>query len=233
MPIINFLNYRSKKSFVSKLRLKRFERIKKMITDCYSKYGKVNIIDIGGTKTYWDLVADKNFLIEHNCCVSIINLPSNITLLENDEIFHYFEGDGCSLCNFSDKQFHIAHSNSVIEHVGDNINRKKIASEMKRVSERFYVQTPNFWFPFEPHFLVLFFHWLPKTVRIKLVQHFKLGWFPKAKDKRQATEFVDECNLLSKKTLIKLFPRAIVYKERLFSVFTKSWILIGNSDENV
>jgi hypothetical protein len=225
-------NYQSKKSFASKLRLKRFERMKQLIIDCYSKYGKVNIIDIGGTKIYWDLVANKKFLIENKCKISIINLPSGMKLPEDDEIFHYFEGDGCNLYNFSDKQFHIAHSNSVIEHVGDNINRKKFASEIKRVSEKFYIQTPNFWFPIEPHFVMLFFHWLPKAVRIKFVQYFELGWFPKAKDKIQAKEFVDKCNLLSKKTLKKLFPCATLYKERLFIVFIKSWILTGNSDEN-
>jgi hypothetical protein len=230
MSTTNFLNYRSKKSFVSRLRLKRFERIKKIIIDCYAKYGKVDIIDIGGTKMYWDLVTDKSFLVENKCKVSIINLPSSMALPENDEVFCYFEGDGCNLCDFSNKQFHIAHSNSVIEHVGNDVNRKKIASEIKRVSEKYYIQTPNFWFPIEPHFLTPFFHWLPKSARIKLVQHFKLGWYPKAKNKRQAREFIDECNLLSKKSLIKLFPKATVYKERLFLVFIKSWILIGNSD---
>jgi hypothetical protein len=36
-----------------------------------------------------------------------------------------------------------------------------IAAEMLRVGKRVYCQTPNRWFPVEPHYLALLVHWLP------------------------------------------------------------------------
>jgi hypothetical protein len=221
------INYQSKKSVAFKLRAKRSVRLKQLITECYKKYGKVNIIDIGGTKLYWNIIPE-SFLRENRVTIAVVNLPNGQALPENDDVFSFYNGNGCNLVNFTDKSFHIAHSNSVIEHVGSDENRVKFANEIKRVSEFYYLQTPNFWFPIEPHFVTPFFHWFPIPVKIWLLLHFNLGWYKKAKDKKQAQSLIDGQRLLSKKDLLALFPDSTLYKER-FSLFIKSFTVIGKN----
>ncbi len=231
MSITNYaakkiINYQSEKSFAFKLRKKRAHRIKSLILNCYNEHKWVNIIDVGGTKTYWNIIPSK-FLLDNNVHITIVNLPSPNPLPDDNKTFSFVDGDGCNLSSFSDKSFHIYHSNSVIEHVGSWENMVSFSEEAKRVADSYYIQTPNYWFPIEPHFLTPFFHWLPKSIRIKLVMNFSLGWFRKAKTYNEAAGFVDDCNLLSKKDLKKLFSNALVQNEK-FLLLNKSIILTSS-----
>ena len=58
---------------------------------------------------------------------------------------------------FKDKSFDAVFSNSVIEHVGTFEDQKMMANEVIRVTNFYFIQTPNLYFPIEPHFLVPFF----------------------------------------------------------------------------
>jgi ubiquinone/menaquinone biosynthesis C-methylase UbiE len=74
--------------------------------------------------------------------------PSNFTA---------FVGDGRSMPQFEDHQFDIVFSNSTIEHVGSIDDQRAMAREIVRVGRKYYVQTPNRYFPIEPHFVFPFF----------------------------------------------------------------------------
>lgn len=69
-------------------------------------------------------------------------------------------GDACKL-PWPDKHFDIVYSNAVIEHVGDFERQKQLASEIMRVGKRWFVTTPNRWYPFEFHMRLPFVTWLP------------------------------------------------------------------------
>jgi hypothetical protein len=219
-------NYDSERSFAFKLRKKRAERIKTLIAECWEVYKEVNIIDIGGTKTYWKIIPSE-FLESHQVHITIVNVPSWGLPLGHDGLFTVANGDGCDLASFADRSFHLAHSNSVIEHVGHWQKKVRFAQELKRVGERYYLQTPNFWFPFEPHFFTPFFHWLPKPIRIGLHRHLNLGWYGKAKSYSEARQNIDTCTLLSKKDLMKLLPGGQIYGER-FGPWVKSFVVVGS-----
>lgn len=219
------IDYDSDKSYAFRLRKKRSERIISLIDICYKKHQKVNIIDIGGTKTYWNILP-VSYLLERKVHITVVNLPSDSQLPKNDDIFSFVHGNGCNLEAFSKNSFHLAHSNSVIEHVGSRENMQLFSKEIKRVAEQYYLQTPNYWFPVEPHFMTPFFHWFPRAFRARLLMHFKLGWYPKANSLEGAIGMVETCDLLSKNDLKKLFPNAVFYKERV-GLLTKSFVLIG------
>jgi SAM-dependent methyltransferase len=65
---------------------------------------------------------------------------------------------------FADGEFDLVYCSSVIEHVPPP-RRAAFAAEVRRVGRGFYVQTPAYSFPLEPHALLPFAHWLPVVLR--------------------------------------------------------------------
>jgi SAM-dependent methyltransferase len=124
----------------------------------------------------------------------------------------FVEADGRAL-PFEDSSFAIAYSNSVIEHL-DPADRPRFAAEIRRVAGRYLVQTPNRWFPIEPHVLLPGFQFLPLRARRRL---WRLGV--------SRDEFAD-IRLLDAAELRRLFPDAVIVRERLGGL-TKSLIAAG------
>ena len=65
---------------------------------------------------------------------------------------------------FADQQFDLAYCSSVIEHVAPR-DREAFARELRRVARGWFVQTPAFSFPVEPHALLPAAHWLAPRLR--------------------------------------------------------------------
>jgi hypothetical protein len=125
------------------------------------------------------------------------------------------EGDGTAL-PFSDHEFPVAFSSSVIEHVPKRL-QAAFAAEIRRVSERYYVQTPNRFFPIEPHYQFPLFQFLPERVQRALNRRFALGFRPKGT--------FDEITLLSARDMRRLFPDAQIHREKVFGL-TKSLMAV-------
>lgn len=121
-------------------------------------------------------------------------------------------------------EFDIVFSHSVIEHVGGFNDQHRMAEEIKRVGKRFFLQTPNRYFPIETHFLFPLFQFFPLYFKKFLVSHFDIGWYKRTHDWRQAMEVINSVRLLDEKELKELFPGANIYRERLLG-FTKSFIV--------
>ena len=71
-----------------------------------------------------------------------------------------------------------------------------MAREVERVGRRYFVQTPNRYFPIEPHFLFPGFQFLPLAVQVGLVRRFALGYHEALPDRDEALEAVREIRLL-------------------------------------
>jgi SAM-dependent methyltransferase len=76
----------------------------------------------------------------------------------------FVRADATDRLPFEDGAFDLAYCSSVVEHVEPS-RRARFAAELRRVARGWYVQTPAFSFPVEPHALLPFAHWLPATVR--------------------------------------------------------------------
>jgi hypothetical protein len=147
-------------------------------------------------------------------------------LVERDDgRFSFLAGDGCDLSCIADNGFDIAHSNSVIEHVGDWERMVRFAREMARIAPRYFVQTPNYWFPLEPHCMTPFFHWLPRPLRVWLVLHFDLGHWRKAESVDAAVRICESARLLSRRMVRSLFADGHVMTERLL-LLPKSFVVV-------
>jgi SAM-dependent methyltransferase len=129
---------------------------------------------------------------------------------------HYVQSDARAL-PFADKEFDIAYSNSLIEHLEPS-DRPTFAREVTRVAKRYFVQTPNRWFPVEPHLLIPFFQHLPAAARRRL---WRFG---------VATTPFEEIQLLDARELKSLFPDALIVRERI-GPLTKSVMAIGPGEK--
>jgi len=65
---------------------------------------------------------------------------------------------------FADGEFDLAYCASVVEHVPRE-RRDAFARELRRVARGWYVQTPAYSFPIEPHALLPAAHWLAPALR--------------------------------------------------------------------
>lgn len=217
-------NYDDPKSIGSKLRANRIAPLLRIIESTSREHGYVSIIDIGGTKAYWGIVP-RDFLEKYNVHITIVNIPGS-QISEDHGPFTFLIGDGCNLSDIDNNSFHIAHSNSVVEHVGDWSRMLQFSKEVKRVARKYFVQTPNYWFPVEPHCMTPFFHWLPKPARVWMVMNFSLGHWKRASSTNDAVRSVESARLLNYRMFSELFDDASTILTERFAVLPKSFIAI-------
>ena len=143
----------------------------------------ISILDVGGAEGYWKTMGmegeDQVFITLLNLTKEDVTLPNLISVVGDAREIHY-----------GDNSFDVVFSNSVIEHVGGRADQMKMANEVRRVGKCYFVQTPNRYFPLEPHFLFPFFQFLPVDVRVRLLQNINLGWFPRTPEAAKAREIV-------------------------------------------
>src|SRR3954447_13628776 len=76
----------------------------------------------------------------------------------------FVRADATQHLPFADDEYDLAYSSSVIEHLAP-ADREAFARELRRVAKGWYVQTPAYSFPVEPHALLPAAHWLPVALR--------------------------------------------------------------------
>ncbi|MUL38256.1 methyltransferase domain-containing protein [Gloeocapsopsis dulcis] len=219
---------RETNSLSSKLRKKRFIQFKNFVESYVSdKETNLKIIDIGGTPTIWEnnLLWLKQLNSVKNIEITVANIKE---YKSKHEVIKCVIADATNMQQFKDKEFDIVFSNSVIEHVGDYKEQTAMANEILRIGKKYFVQTPNYYFPVEPHFLFPFFQFMPLKLKVWLITNFDLGWRKKTSNRETALMLVNSVKLLTKKELMALFPGANVFEEKVFSL-TKSFIMHGES----
>lgn len=125
----------------------------------------------------------------------------------------FVAADACEL-PFEDDSFDLAYSNSLVEHLPVSC-RRAFADEIRRVAKRYWVQTPNYWFPVEPHALLPGVQFLPPTAR-------RIVW--RASPRR--TGYEESLRMLSRWGLARLFDDALILEERI-GPLVKSLIAVG------
>lgn len=199
------------------MRARRFARFRALIERLPRP---VRILDVGGTNEFWEqarCAGNPGFEI------TLLNLKAPVGRHAN---IQPLAGDATDLGWFEDGCFDVAFSNSVIEHLFTLANQFRMAAEVRRVAAGYWIQTPNYWFPIEPHFRFIGWQWLPMSVRVGILRRRRCGWRGPVPDADAARRSVSEVRLMSRRELANAFPDARVEGER-FMGLVKSWIVIG------
>jgi SAM-dependent methyltransferase len=122
----------------------------------------------------------------------------------------FVQADATERLPFDDGTFDLAYSSSVIEHIAP-AQRAAFANELRRVARGWFVQTPAYSFPIEPHALLPFAHWLPPALRRP---YWRVG----------AAGAWEDIQLLRRTELAALFGEPILAER--FGGLTKSWIAL-------
>jgi hypothetical protein len=202
-------------SIAARIRRRRLLFFARMVAEANMP---VRILDVGGTPAFWD------------CALPHLPSATHVTLLNLSVVAHSAKpnlscvrGDARDLSQFEPRSFDICFSNSLLEHFCTFNEQMTVAEEIRRVARGYFVQTPNRYFPIEPHFLVPGWQFLPASLRARLVQRMELGWMPRARDSAEARALVASIRLLTRRELRVLFPDASIYSERIGGL-TKSLI---------
>ena len=204
----------------NRFRQRRLLRFLAIVDEIIAANGSCRILDVGGNAHYW--MGLEPLWRDRKCHITMVNLTSEPV---PDQRFSSAAGDARDLSQFPDASFDLVHSNSVIEHVGLWRDQVRMAQEVRRLAPRYFVQTPNYWFPLEPHFRTPLIHWLPEPWRVAIVMRRACGFYPRAKSSDEARHILDDARLLDARALADLFPDAVIEREH-FAGLTKSLIAI-------
>jgi hypothetical protein len=205
-------------SLSSKMRDRRFQGFLGLVDRMPAK--PVRVLDVGGTTKFWE---NRGYAGRADITVTTANTFSEERSHEN---LIPAVADATRLAeSFEPGSFDIVFSNSTIEHLFTYDAQKKMADGIRALADVYYVQTPNFWFPIEPHFLAPAWHWTPKSIRVEILRRTKVGHRGKSPDADAAWTAIEEIRLLSARQLHGLFPDSEIVRERI-GPLTKSLIAV-------
>ncbi len=176
----------------------------------------LKIVDIGGTVEFWQKTKLYN---NSDYQITLINLDKQIG--KNNLNCH--KADGCNLKIFKENQFDITFSNSTIEHLNCWQKQIKMAKEIRRVGKFYFIQTPNYYFPIEPHFHLPFFQFIPDSIKKSVIRNSSLEGRGETRNENEIEKNINSINLLTRRKLRKLFPEGKIANEKYWGI-TKSFI---------
>ena len=181
--------------------------------------GDTSILDLGGSARTWDRHEAKR--------ITVLNLDPRCLAGQRPAVV----ADALAV-PFPDRTFDIVFSNSVIEHLATPQRQLVFAAEVRRLSRAgYFVQTPNKWFPIEPHYLAPFVHWLPLRFRPAVIRWATpRGWLSKP-SAESCRNMCGEIRLLDAREMRRLFPEARIFRERFLGL-TKSLIAVWRPGEH-
>jgi len=202
-----FANSTDKNSLGGWFRKRRFLFFEKSVSKIIAnKATPIRILDVGGVESYW---INNGFQNKDKIIITLLNLTNEST---NSLNITSTIGDATNLEQFMDNEFDIVFSNSVIEHLYNLENQVLMSKEVQRVGKYHFIQTPNKNFFIEPHYLLPFFQFIPKSIRYYILTKTRLSrgmrW-----DKEYASQYLAEIELVSFTGLKRLFPHSKIHKE--------------------
>ena len=222
-----------------------------MLAETFPNFAEMRVVDLGGEVASWAAapLMPKSLTLLNFGTESDQNAKTEIY---RDTPIESITGDACTPPEaLFEREFDLVYCNSVIEHVGGHYRRVQLADTVHRLAPHHWVQTPNRYFPVEPHFVAPGFQYLPTGLRAKALKHWPMGNVQNATDsliwpetavEAERSAAVDDqpladlplyhsvksvmsFELLSPTELMYYFPQSTLLRERLAGL-TKSLVAI-------
>jgi len=209
------------------------ERRVRLFLDMMAPNKEDRILDLGGSDG--SHIAQ---ILPHRSNITVADIDTKALELARSKFgFNTILLEEDSPLPIADGSFDIVFCSSVIEHTtvpknsiyGFRSNRdfkeaaicgqRRFASEIIRISKRYFVQTPYRYFFIESHtWLPIFVVWFPRRIQLAAIRFFNT-WWPKQTE--------PDWSLLTVGDMRELFPEADIIRERWMGM-TKSIIAVKN-----
>ena len=204
------------RSFSSSRRAKRFDELIRR----FPQLDSMRVLDLGGTLDFWRSAPVR---------------PTHVTTLNLDEYYpdepwlDHVVADACELASLDlcVGGYDLVVSNSLIEHVGGYCRRQEFARVVAAAAPSHWVQTPDRYFPVEPHYVAPGFQFFSPAARAELVRRWPFA-HERVYTRRDALAQVLTIELISAAELQHLFPESTIWHERLAGL-SKSIVAIKSS----
>jgi hypothetical protein len=209
-------------SFSARARARRFQTL----LGHFPSLGDMRVLDFGGEPHSW-----RNVPVRPREIV-LLNLDWQVARTDYEigddaSWMSVVAGNACAPPEaIRQDRFDLVFSNSVIEHVGGHEQRSEFARWARELGTHHWIQTPNRYFPIEPHWVFPGFQFLPARAQAHAMRHWPIGndagrdW---TYDK--ALEIVRGVELVTASDMRGYFPDATIVRERLAGL-TKSLVAV-------
>lgn len=211
-----------KPSAISKLEVRFRQRRFQIITGLLRTLPRpLRVLDVGGEMSFWAVL---DYASLGDIAVTLVNcFPQN----DLPKGFSAVVGDARDLSMYTSEDFDLVISNSVIGHVGGLADQARMAGEIRRVGRRYFVQTPNKYFPIDWRTLLPFFHFLPVSSQAWLLHRFPIASFGRFQNRADARAWTESVRNLSRKEVRELFPDATLKSEMVFGLAKSFMVYSG------
>ena len=191
-------------AMLGRFRAQRMRRFLEMfpITD------QTRVLDIGGAVGTWEHVPVRPRLT----LLNIYDRPDGL-----DAAVIWVKGDARQM-PFNPGDFDVIFSNSVIEHVGTWDDQRQFAQEIRRLQSPFWIQTPDRYFPIEPHALGLGVQFLPRAWQAPYARFLSLRGLMTIGTPGALRQTLDNTRLLNHHELQTLFPGTPIWRETVLGL---------------
>jgi SAM-dependent methyltransferase len=177
------------------------------------------VLDVGGTFYNWSLLP-----AERRPRLTLVNLDPAPSAADRPADVTFVLASALAL-PFGPGDFDVVFSNSVIEHVGNWEAQRRCADEIRRLGAPYWVQTPNYYFPVEPHFLGLGIQFLPRQWALPYARWASAWGWSRRWNRAEVDAALDGIRLLTSRDMRALFPESSIRRERALGL-TKSLMAI-------
>lgn len=210
------VDYKNPKSLGNRFRRKRFAVFGERLSALPRETDKpIRIADLGGTVSGWATFDFDHWekIIARRIEISLLNIEAEDSA--PNRRFQTITADCTGEIKRLDS-YDLVYSNSVVEHLHTWEGMRAFANNCRNLAKYHFVQTPNFYFPVEPHHLALGIHFLPRQLQVaRLVR--------KGMSFDEAFRQVERILLLTRPQLCELFPESEIFAEKILFL-TKSLI---------
>jgi hypothetical protein len=184
-----------------------------MLLEHHPELGSMRVLDLGGEPRFWASIPVRPAQV---VCLNLWVAPQVVDWVDQRI------GDACDVPAGLRTGWDLVLSNSVIEHVGGHERRRQFAAEVHALAPHHWVQTPNRYFPIEPHFLLPGQQFLPTGLKARAA---RFAPSRRTADFRRAVEGALQVELLTKTELQHYFPDSRIVHERIAGM-SKSLIAV-------
>lgn len=192
------------KSITSRRRAARFRELMRR----FPELDRMRVLDLGGYPHFWRSTP------VHPAYVTTLNLDDQCHAQE--PWLEHVVADACDITSLDScaGDYNLVVSNSLIEHVGGYLRRKELARVVAVAAPAHWIQTPDRYFPVEPHYLAPGFQFLPVKMRAAVIPHWPIA-HERVYTPSDALAQVLTIDLIGATELQHLFPESEIWHERL------------------